>query len=355
MDDARYGIREFADADFDAFARIRQRTSPGTASTAAELRHLLNSLGAAGFLHRRFVAWDRPAQAVVGYASIEQQEGNYHPRKYWAQVSVDPDHQGRGVGSALFARLEREARSLDALALWASVSEAEVRGVRFFHDRGFIEQRRFHRSRLDLGTVPDRYPFDRTEALEKAGIAITTLREEGPERSTVRDRLYDLRRATATDLPVLGEATPMSFEQFVRDELEGPGFLPEGTFLARVGEVYVGVTSLTRSATGPPGVHVGFTGVRREYRGKGIATTLKARSIDFARRAGLASMDTGNDDANRPIRSINERLGFRTFETLILGEKPYPGTGEGAAVAPLDRRSARARGPSVRRRSVRRR
>jgi predicted GNAT superfamily acetyltransferase len=54
-----------------------------------------------------------------------------------------------------------------------------------------------------------------------------------------------------------------------------------------------------------------MTGVRREYRGRGIAMTLKLGVIDFARRNGYNMIKTWNHSDNAPMLAVNARLGFK--------------------------------------------
>lgn len=58
-------------------------------------------------------------------------------------------------------------------------------------------------------------------------------------------------------------------------------------------------------------VEVGFTAVRRDYRGRGIALALKLCTIAYAGAQGLSGIRTDNDSTNLAMWHINERLGFR--------------------------------------------
>ena len=57
-------------------------------------------------------------------------------------------------------------------------------------------------------------------------------------------------------------------------------------------------------------LYTGFTGVRREYRGRGIAMALKLRAVDYAKSHGYREIRTWNSTLNAPMLGINVRLGF---------------------------------------------
>jgi GNAT superfamily N-acetyltransferase len=53
-----------------------------------------------------------------------------------------------------------------------------------------------------------------------------------------------------------------------------------------------------------------FTGILREYRGRGLAQALKLQTILLARREGMLSIRTNNDSENAPILTVNQKLGY---------------------------------------------
>jgi ribosomal protein S18 acetylase RimI-like enzyme len=60
---------------------------------------------------------------------------------YVASLAVAPDARGRGVGSALMASVEAEARRRGATRLTLDVSRANAGGRAFYARLGFVEAR----------------------------------------------------------------------------------------------------------------------------------------------------------------------------------------------------------------------
>ncbi len=57
-------------------------------------------------------------------------------------------------------------------------------------------------------------------------------------------------------------------------------------------------------------MYTGFTGVLREYRGRGIAWALKLRALTWAKERGYREVRTWNSTRNAPMLGINVALGF---------------------------------------------
>ena len=54
----------------------------------------------------------------------------------------------------------------------------------------------------------------------------------------------------------------------------------------------------------------GFTGVRHDHRGRGIALMLKRRCLAWAAENGIAEVITWTQERNDGMRAVNEKLGF---------------------------------------------
>ena len=86
--------------------------------------------------------------------------------------------------------------------------------------------------------------------------------------------------------------------------------MPEAWFVALANGQYVGMTNLGMANEAAKIMHTYFTGVRRDYRRRGIALALKVRAIQFAQNLGARLILTNNEE-NNPMYLMNLALGFQ--------------------------------------------
>jgi RimJ/RimL family protein N-acetyltransferase len=160
------------------------------------------------------------------------------------------------------------------------------------------------------------------ERVKARGISISTLREERERDARYVEELYELTSALRLDDPARPPFAPPSYnEREARLWLEMPYVLPDSYFIAKDGEEYVGMTDLNLLDAVPGGVSHGFTGVRAEYRRRGIATALKVRAVEYAARHGFKTIRAFNQPAHAPLLALNERLGFRHLFSHVTLER----------------------------------
>jgi mycothiol synthase len=322
MDTTRYTIRPFEDSDYEATVRIFAEDGPGLVETPHELRRR-DSLreGDSGHFSLRLAVQDRPSREVVACGSLATSLHTFHPQKFWIAALVDRAHRREGLGDALYNELERAAVGRRAITLWSGYKEGDRAGSTFFEKHQFVEGERIWTSRLDLAGTGSTLLGNDLPTREFEGIRVTTLPAEGPHRPEVRRRLYALSLVISPDAPRMGDYTPSSFEEFVRNEIESTAYVTDGYFLAVAGDEFVGMTSLEKDGDRPDTLRIGFTGTHPNFRGRGIATELKRRAIRFARDRGYRFLVTNNNSLNQPIWAINEKLGFRREQTWVQGAK----------------------------------
>jgi GNAT superfamily N-acetyltransferase len=79
------------------------------------------------------------------------------------------------------------------------------------------------------------------------------------------------------------------------------------------------MTDLFYNAQKPTHANVRLTGVRREYQNRGLGKWLKAAMmLDMHEHyPNVKFVGTENFNSNRPILSINDRMGFKLFEQYV--------------------------------------
>ena len=147
--------------------------------------------------------------------------------------------------------------------------------------------------------------------LAAAGLQLATLAEIG-DTSEARYRLFELNRECSADIP--GRGPFHTWEEYCQRRLDVAWFNPSTVTLAVDGDEWVGLAGFTAHPT-PKGGGDGYlfsemTGVVRGWRRKGLATALKAHSLDLALTSDLDIIRTVQHSGNAPMIALNRQLGF---------------------------------------------
>jgi mycothiol synthase len=245
-----------------------------------------------------------PRSTIVGHANVAP-EGD-SKLKSWGLVH--PDHRGRGLGSVLLDRIEtRAAERLGpgSGSVFTAVTDVDEAGAALVGSRGFERVRSFRHLQLDLdGPRPE--PGEPPPGIEITGI--------DPER--------DLARVHAIFVEVFREEwgyRVIPFEDWSSLEVETTSYDPSLWLLATDGDEAVG--ALSSVVWGDRG-WVGELGVRKPWRGRGIASALLRRAFATFAARGLPRVMLNVDAAN-PTGAVRlyERLGMRTVRGWNVYEK----------------------------------
>jgi mycothiol synthase len=282
------------DDDYDAWRRVRIAVIPGErCDTVAEMRrqdspHML-------LLHASL------GGSVVGSGVADRSDtggGFVAPR-------VLPEHRRRGVGSALLRRLAEHVSALGLSELRAMVDDP--RSLGFAERFGFVEVDRQIEQVRPVG-------FEPPPSALPAGVDVLTL-DEHPQLWAACFETFG--RQVLADF-ALFEPLQVSAEQWSSSWAGDP------MFLALYGGEVIGCAGLDRDTDRPDRGENALTAVRRDWRGRGVASHLKRRTLCWAAEHGLTELYTWTQAGNTSMLRLNEHLGYVTGKTSITLSRTLP-------------------------------
>jgi GNAT superfamily N-acetyltransferase len=245
----------------------------------------------------------------VGCATSTRHFVDPHGPLLFANVRVLAERRRRGVGTALVAAVAEHARAHGRSGLYTTARGDDRDSLDYFGKRGFTEVLRMQESVLDLAAAQPQAPAPE-------GVELVRLSERALEAE-----LYDAAVEVERDLVAATPWRTGSFEEW-RQRALGAGILIDCSFAAVSDGRVVGYAMLEDDGEGVGGHAI--TGVRRAWRGRGVATALKRAQIDAARAAGLRELLATNEVGNAPMRGINRRLGYAERLTYVHLSGPLP-------------------------------
>ena len=266
-----------------------------------------------------------PGARVIGSANLGAGAVARHPDgAQTGGVGVARAHRGRGIGTALLEEIEDEARRRKAPRLLSGVSAAHPFALEWGNKHGYREIGRRIESFVELAAFDPAQWADKVAAVRASGIRFRTFAEVMAERdgNGVEDfyrSVFDAQGPMWEDIPFATRLEPWTYERFRKLAFESGQMLAEASVLAYDGPVIAGFTQTgTRQSRD---AYTWMTGTARGYRGRGIATALKVEALSLAKAKGLRAMLTTNDEPNKAMRGINERLGYRMLPAYVQLEK----------------------------------
>lgn len=316
-----FSIRHFeaTQNDYTAVVAIDNAVWPVPGSTVAQRKHRDEAFDEEYF-QQRMVAEARGE--MVGVISMMEPFWSYRPGKYVFELDVHPAWERRGIGSALYARMQAmlQERTPAPALLVTNTREDKPQGIRFLQKRGFRQTMRWPVSEINPSTFDSTSFAERFERLRAGGTTLHTLAELQISDPLYKEKLYELEWEGTQDEPHPDTPTKMTFEQFVKSYFEIPGFLPEGWTIAVDGDQYVGMSELRKDLNDATRLQTGFTCTARSHRRRGLATAMKIRGLEFAKAYGAQVIRTGNEESN-PMYQINLNVGFEPRPAWLAFEK----------------------------------
>ncbi|MFF0746256.1 GNAT family N-acetyltransferase [Streptomyces sp. NPDC004111] len=299
-------FREFRpdSADAGSIVRIRSLTTPYIVTTAEAISEGMANDNPAARNHV-LLAEDDASGEVVGVVHCGVAYESAEPGHGFGSPQVHPGHRGRGIGSALLRSAEEylAAQGVTTLHAWASDETAAA----FARGRGYTSAHAMHYQRLDLaaGTLPQAPALPPGFVLRGADCL-----GDDPRA------LFEADAEVTLDEPGSTQAVLDDYDDWLNstwnDSLHNRGL--STVVFAEDGRVAAFTLAHTDGRTRYVS---GMTGVRKEFRGLGLAKAAKADSLSRSRAAGFLEAFTSNDDINRPMLAVNAWFGYERCATAV--------------------------------------
>ena len=214
-------------------------------------------------------------------------------------------HRRRGVGSALLRALAEHCSGLGLPRVGTSVDDE---GSLAFAERfGFVEVDREIEQVRTVGDEPAPTGLP-------AGVEVI----EASRRPDLWAACFEtFGKEVLADFAVFSPLE-ISAEQW------NTSWYGDPMFLALYDEEVVGCAGLNRDTDRPERAENALTGVRRGWRGRGIASYLKRRTLHWAALNGLEEIYTWTQAGNSAMLRLNEHLGYVTTRNGITVSRALP-------------------------------
>ncbi|TCO40610.1 putative N-acetyltransferase YhbS [Kribbella antiqua] len=285
-----------SDADYGAWRDVRIAVQPDErALTVAELQELETP-------QRLLLLAELDGEVVGSGLSDRSSESG----RAFVVPRVRPDSRRQGVGTQLLRALSDHAV---AQGYERATSGVEEEGsLAFAHRFGFAEIGRQVEQVRRIGDEP--WPTTPSD------YQVVTVAER-PELWAKAYEQVALPTLPDMDVPSALDVSPQEWAtEWIND--------PSAMFMAVVGEDVIGVAGLMLDTDRPERAEVAYTAVRREWRGKAVASTLKRTSMAWAAEHGITEIYTWTQQGNENMRRLNEHLGFSygTVSIRVLATLP---------------------------------
>ncbi|WP_427896317.1 GNAT family N-acetyltransferase [Kribbella sp. GL6] len=284
------------DADYEAWRQVRLAVLPyERAPSVAELRK--------AHTPQRLMVLAELAGEVVAHGNSDRSN---EADRAAVTARVHPDARRRGVGTALLRVLTEHAAGQGFTIAGCAVDDDG--SLAFAKRFGFTE---FLRQVEQVRRIADE-PWPDVPS-EYAVVPVA-------ERPELWAAAYE--QVALPTLPDLDTTSPMQVtpEEWATEWINDPASM----FMAVAGDEVIGVAGLWLDTDVPERAEVGYTAVRPDWRGKGVASTLKRTSMAWAAEHGITEIYTWTQEGNENMRQLNEHLGFtyRTVSVNVRAELP---------------------------------
>ena len=260
-----------------------------------------------GSAHGKFLGWGSWGKAH--WLAPDERE---------VHVAVPPANRGVGVGTYLLEHMEALVKRERPAAIYAWGRGYDHDSLKWAQNRGYAVDRERTEGVLGLaGFDAGRFQAD-LDRVRLAGIEIRTAWDS--EADPYLTGMYRVSVETFRDVPFRSAgASDVSYETWLKEIKESSNRKLFAIAL-HDGEV-VGYTNLWMPQMEGQSAGIEYTGVLKEYRGKGIAFAVKVVATAEGAKAGVKQIRTNNDPDNPAILHLNQRMGFHAVPGPVIFKK----------------------------------
>jgi GNAT superfamily N-acetyltransferase len=235
---------------------------------------------------------------TTGYAAAYRLDETH----FRLNLLVDPHRTRQGIGTLLLNAIEAEVKKQGGTYLQARLLENMEASLTFALAKGFVEVHRMRGVSLAASDFSYHKWTDLGEQLCAQGFAVTTYQAEAKANNNPINKLVELHSHAKEGwlspdptwhAPETTDALEVMFSNIVA---------PERFSIMKFNDTYVAYTSAERK-------NMVGTAVHPRYRGRGIATYLKAYDLKRCIDDGQEHFESSS--ANPAMLKVNQRLGYK--------------------------------------------
>jgi mycothiol synthase len=308
-------IVAFSPAAYSAFTALWNEAYPELKRTELEMRLYDASPGFQASSNRWLAERNGTVIGFGAYELIESESPD--ERKHQLHLFVSPTHRDQGIGSRLYEQVMAASSSANASLVRVWTRQDQDASLSFLSHRGFAEEMRTFHSSLDTAAC-DLAKLERyVRRLEKYGYEFKRFDELATD-SQRNAKFHELYCEVMQDVPAPAPIRLPSSAEFEQKIVRSPERF-SANFIALQRGNYVGLCILLPHGRNSSELYADTLGIRRAFRGRGIAQALSHKGVEYAKKHGYSLISADSFVENRRIATLLEVLGFanKTVWTLF--------------------------------------
>src|ERR1700758_4490180 len=110
--------RPFDPTDYERMVEIANANYPDYPVSVSEQRSRDEAADKSKIFHRRLTFIDSNKGTIVGFGTAAHVIDMFHPNKFMINIIVDPELQGKGIGTAIYNTLSQQLEERGAIVFW---------------------------------------------------------------------------------------------------------------------------------------------------------------------------------------------------------------------------------------------